>query len=138
MADTLLELRGLCKTFPVGRHDRLQAVRGVDLSLARGESLGHGTSGAEKRQRGLRGDGIIGTYDLPFLSSESHGPAYRLFGSHGQQLRNRKLSFLQNLEHSGAYQSGGTDKGYFHLKISLSTLEAASLAPSPGPCMSRG
>ena len=49
MAETLLELKGLTKIFPVGKHDSLQAVRSVDLTLKRGESLGIvGESGCGK------------------------------------------------------------------------------------------
>ena len=49
MAEALLELRGLTKTFPVSKQESLRAVRGVDLSLARGESLGIvGESGCGK------------------------------------------------------------------------------------------
>ena len=49
MAETLLELKGLTKTFPVGKHDSLRAVRSVDLTLKRGESLGIvGESGCGK------------------------------------------------------------------------------------------
>jgi len=44
-----LELKGLTKTFPVGKHDSLRAVRSVDLTLKRGESLGIvGESGCGK------------------------------------------------------------------------------------------
>ena len=49
MAETLLALKGLTKTFPVGKHDHLRAVRSVDLTLHRGESLGIvGESGCGK------------------------------------------------------------------------------------------
>ena len=49
MAETLLELKGLTKIFPVGKHDSLRAVRSVDLTLKRGESLGIvGESGCGK------------------------------------------------------------------------------------------
>jgi len=49
MAETLLELKDLTKTFPVGKHDSLRAVRSVDLTLKRGESLGIvGESGCGK------------------------------------------------------------------------------------------
>ena len=44
-----MELRDLTKTFPAGRHDSLRAVRNVDLTLYRGESLGIvGESGCGK------------------------------------------------------------------------------------------
>jgi oligopeptide/dipeptide ABC transporter ATP-binding protein len=49
MAETLLALKGLTKTFPVGKHDHLRAVRSVDLTLHCGESLGIvGESGCGK------------------------------------------------------------------------------------------
>ena len=49
MAETLLELKDLTKTFPLGKHDSLRAVRSVDLTLKRGESLGIvGESGCGK------------------------------------------------------------------------------------------
>ena len=49
MGEALLELKGLTKTFPMGKHDCLRAVRGVDLTLNRGESLGIvGESGCGK------------------------------------------------------------------------------------------
>ena len=49
MAETLLEFRGLGKRFPAGKRDSLWAVRGVDLSLSKGESLGIvGESGCDK------------------------------------------------------------------------------------------
>ena len=44
-----MALKGLTKTFPVGKHDHLRAVRSVDLTLHRGESLGIvGESGCGK------------------------------------------------------------------------------------------
>jgi len=53
MAETLLELKGLTKTFPVGKRDVLRAVRGVDLALNPGECLGIvGESGCGKTTLG--------------------------------------------------------------------------------------
>ena len=44
-----MALKGLTKTFPVGKRDHLRAVRSVDLTLHRGESLGIvGESGCGK------------------------------------------------------------------------------------------
>ena len=49
MAEVLLELKGLTKVFPVGRHESLRAVRNVNLALNRGECLGIvGESGCGK------------------------------------------------------------------------------------------
>ena len=49
MAEALLELKELSKTFPMGRKGALHAVRGVNLTLHAGESLGIvGESGCGK------------------------------------------------------------------------------------------
>ena len=49
MDDALLELRGLSKTFDMGKGERLRAVRDVSLAVRRGESLGIvGESGCGK------------------------------------------------------------------------------------------
>ena len=49
MGEVLLELRGLGKQFSMGGRGTLRAVRGVNLMLRRGESLGIvGESGCGK------------------------------------------------------------------------------------------
>ena len=49
MDDVILELKQLYKTFPIGKGQTLRAVRGVDLTLRRGESVGVvGESGCGK------------------------------------------------------------------------------------------
>lgn len=49
MAETLIEVKDLCKYFPVGKKQQLKAVDHVSFSIARGETLGLvGESGCGK------------------------------------------------------------------------------------------
>jgi len=93
---TLIDLKGITKTYAMGERGAVQALRGVDLKIENGEFVGiMGPSGSGKSSL----MNIIGCLDNPTDGS------YRLAGRDVSRLGERELARVRNREIGFVFQS---------------------------------
>jgi lipoprotein-releasing system ATP-binding protein len=97
MSEALIEIRGLCKSFPMG-DGRIDVLRGIDLTIARGEKLAIlGSSGVGKSTL-LH---VLGALDRP-TQGRVLFEGEDLFARDSDALaafRNQKLGFIFQFHH---------------------------------------
>lgn len=97
-SDTLIEAQGLRKSFPQGGGGRLEVLKGVDLTVCRGECLAVvGPSGAGKSTL-LH---LLGALDRPTAGRVLFGgeEVFRRSDQELARLRNRKVGFVFQFHH---------------------------------------
>ncbi|MBM4434244.1 MAG: ABC transporter ATP-binding protein [Chloroflexi bacterium] len=111
MSTALIEIRGIEKTYRMGRDVTVQALRGVNLAIARGEMVAvMGPSGSGKSTL----MNVLGCLDVPDAGS------YRLAGTEVRTLSDDELAEIRNRRIGFVFQT-------FNLLPRLNALENVEL-----------